>query len=306
MKGAQDELGPWAFSAGRFAIAALAFAPCLPVAFTDAAVRSAGIELGAIASLGYALQAWGLTQTSAGHVAFLGAFTVLLTPLLAGLGGRIIPGRTWGATATAMVGIAILELGAGGGDGAGVSVAGDISAFAAAAVFAWQILRTEHHIRRLSLGAGSPRALGLVAAQLATLAGCFCAAAALEATLSGNMLPLRNLLEGHVDVKQLPLLSWLYTGVISTAGTLWLELEALRDVSAPDAALVYSTEPVWGALTAVLLLGERWGPSTYAGAALILAGSVVGQIGVDEDAVDSVKTEVKDTPPIDWSDTPGL
>lgn len=48
-------------------------------------------------------------------------------------------------------------------------------------------------------------------------------------------------------------------------------------MSSPDAALVYATEPVWGAAAAASLLGERWGGAAWAGAALILAGSVYGQ-----------------------------
>ena len=48
-------------------------------------------------------------------------------------------------------------------------------------------------------------------------------------------------------------------------------------MAAPDAALIYATEPVWGALFAFLLLHEQFGTNTYLGAALILAASVFGE-----------------------------
>jgi len=49
---------------------------------------------------------------------------------------------------------------------------------------------------------------------------------------------------------------------------------------------MYSTEPVWGAVFAYLLLGETLSPSATAGAMLILASTVVGSLGVnDEDVI---------------------
>jgi hypothetical protein len=49
-----------------------------------------------------------------------------------------------------------------------------------------------------------------------------------------------------------------------------LQVVSLHDVSATEAALVYTIEPLWGAGFAWLLLGERWGPLGWVGAALIL------------------------------------
>jgi drug/metabolite transporter (DMT)-like permease len=114
-----------------------------------------------------------------------------------------------------------------------------------------------------------------VAGQLATLAACFAAAAGVSAALN----PADSAAAfASLDIASLPWGAWLFTGLVSTAGTLWLEVEALRDVSAPDAALVYATEPVWGAAFAAAALGERWAGATWAGAALIVGGSLFGQL----------------------------
>ncbi len=57
-----------------------------------------------------------------------------------------------------------------------------------------------------------------------------------------------------------------------------LQLIALHDVTSTEAAIIYSLEPVLGALGAYLLLGERWGPAGWIGAALIVASSLAVQI----------------------------
>jgi drug/metabolite transporter (DMT)-like permease len=353
VKAAQSALDPWSFGCGRFALAALAFAPALPAAAARPALAAASVELGLLAAAGYAAQAWGLTATTASHTAFISAFTVVLVPLLAASGrlgpAAALPRRTWTATAIAFAGIAVLELCGGGGEGAaggGVAdvasvdaalslfggawvlpraAAGDAASFVAAALFAAQLVRTEHHAAALGREdaataaaaaaaaaasaaaasaaassdghalpllppppppppSGPSSATALVAGQLATLAAVFAAAAGASAALSPTTAAsLTDALhstpaEWGAAVASLPWGAWLFTGLISTAGTLWLEVEALRDVSAPDAALVYATEPVWGAAVAALALGERWEGPTWAGAALIVGGSLFGQL----------------------------
>ena len=62
---------------------------------------------------------------------------------------------------------------------------------------------------------------------------------------------------------------------------------ALKQVSAPLAALIYSSEPLWGAMFAWVLAGERWGPRGWIGAALIIGSSLASQFGGD-------KTKVKE------------
>ena len=59
---------------------------------------------------------------------------------------------------------------------------------------------------------------------------------------------------------------------------LQVEMHALKTVSAPLAALIYTAEPLWGALFAWVLLKERWGPTGWAGAALIIASTAASQL----------------------------
>ena len=69
------------------------------------------------------------------------------------------------------------------------------------------------------------------------------------------------------------------------------QLVALKEVSSTECALVYSMEPVLGAGFAFLALGERWGPTGWLGAAIIVASSLTGQIlGGDPDNGSATKS----------------
>lgn len=65
-----------------------------------------------------------------------------------------------------------------------------------------------------------------------------------------------------------------YTGFISTDLVLILEILALKEITSVDAALIYSLEPVLGAILAYLFLGERWTTMGWLGALVILGSSV--------------------------------
>lgn len=75
-----------------------------------------------------------------------------------------------------------------------------------------------------------------------------------------------------------PWIPALYTGVFSTGLCLWAEIDAMRDTSAAETAIIYGLEPVWGATFAWFLLGERWGTIEWIGAAFVLGGSLMVQI----------------------------
>lgn len=91
-----------------------------------------------------------------------------------------------------------------------------------------------------------------------------------------------------------PWIPALYTGIFSTGLCLWIEMAAMRDVSATETAIIYGLEPVWGAGFAWFLLGERWGATGWIGAALVLGGSLMVQIcGSSSSSSVSGKDEVR-------------
>lgn len=81
IKETEFSLDPASFSVGRFAIAALVFAPFLKDAFKQPALAKAGLELGVWSSIAYLTQAVGLITTDAGRVSFFTTFSVCVFSL---------------------------------------------------------------------------------------------------------------------------------------------------------------------------------------------------------------------------------
>lgn len=57
-----------------------------------------------------------------------------------------------------------------------------------------------------------------------------------------------------------------------------LQVVALENVNSVEAAFIYTLEPVAGAALAYFWLGERWGPSGWLGALLIVGSCLVTQL----------------------------
>ena len=69
-----------------------------------------------------------------------------------------------------------------------------------------------------------------------------------------------------------------FTGVFATVLAFTIQLRAQRFTSATHTALIFSTEPVFGAIFAYLLVGEVLAPAAIFGCGLILAGMLVAQL----------------------------
>eukprot|EP00878_Enallax_costatus_P021769 GHUV01023062.1.p1 GENE.GHUV01023062.1~~GHUV01023062.1.p1 ORF type:complete len:275 (+),score=90.51 GHUV01023062.1:264-1088(+) len=244
-------------------------------------VRKAGLEIGTWTALGYIAQSWALALTPASRASLLSTFTVIAVPCLAALSGQKVKPLVYGCGVAALVGTALLEQG--GGDPAN---AGDVLSIVSALFFAMQLFRTEQMSRQLPEG----NALNLMAVIMTTVAVASVSgaavvhwqdAAAAAASLWHVVASALNAMgpgDSGADTAQ-PLWELLYTSFCSTDLVLVLELMALQHVSSTEAALVYSLEPVSGALMAYAFLGERWGAMGWVGAAIILAASVTTQLG---------------------------
>ncbi|CEM34469.1 unnamed protein product [Vitrella brassicaformis CCMP3155] len=284
----------------RFAVAALIFLPWLPTTRHQSGVVGgeerddrtgvwrAGGELGMWMFLGYALQAVGLQETTASRSAFLLYLNVKFVPFLAALlFGRHISAGTWLSALTAFAGTALLS-----SDGSPPNI-GDLWSVAAAMASAMFILRLEAAARKY-------RAVDLNATSLSTVAVlCLVWAAVtvgyplLAGGHHGHSDVAKELLDGirtalvseegsnRADVlrdvgRQVG--AALYLGIVTTAICNFIQTVGQRRVSAERAAIIYSLDPLWGAIFANLLLGETLGAQGYVGAGLILLAAVSQQI----------------------------
>jgi drug/metabolite transporter (DMT)-like permease len=284
MKLTETQLDPTSISAIRFSIAAIFFLPGIFRGLKVAPLTLAGAELGMWLFGGYILQALGLETTTAAHGSFTGTIMVLIVPVLVGLSGRKVANSTWIGAIVALFGVALLTT------SDSTPNYGDGLCVLSALLFGIHKWRSETATSRFRENTQE-----LVAMQLGTLA------------LAANVCELPKYLAlSHNSPEQLMTMAaglpWgllVYMGAATTAFTLWVEINALKDVSAPLAALIYCSEPIWGALFAWTILGEHWGSTGWVGAFLIVAASLGAQLNtgdeVPEEEKPAVEVEVYDT-----------
>jgi drug/metabolite transporter (DMT)-like permease len=261
--------GPFSFLAVRFALASLVM---LPLVFSPrararglltASLWRSGAVLGLLLCAGYGFQTAGLQFTTPARAAFITGLSVVIVPLLTSLvlrRGRL-PTGVWLGVALAALGLALLAFGPTGQDlralvaGTGP---GDLLVLGCAVAFAAHIV---------AVGELAPRhpVLGLTWTQLLVAA---LLAAGLAA--AGERPRLDQL------VAILPAAA--FTGVFATVLAFAIQLRAQRLTSPTHTALIFSTEPVFGALFAFLLVGELFTAPALLGCGCILAGMLLAQL----------------------------
>jgi drug/metabolite transporter (DMT)-like permease len=260
--------GPFAFLALRFALASVLLAPLLAwparrAALGQPGLMRAGAVLGCLLCAGYGFQTAGLQFTTPARAAFITGLSVVIVPVLTAsvLRKRVRPG-VWLGVALATLGLALLSLGpevlSGGSLIQASTLLGDLLVLGCALVFGGHVFLAGEYAPRLDV-------LTLTWVQLAVAAGLACAAAALVE---------------HPTVERLgPILpAAAFTGIFATVVAFTIQLRAQRFTSATHTALIFSTEPVFGALFAFLLAGEVLAPAAIVGCGLILAGMLLAQL----------------------------
>lgn len=238
-----------------------------------------GAEIGLWNAIGYLTQAAGLETTNAGTSAFICSLAVVVVPILDFLTGKkISSSQTLGAL-LAVVGVAFLELdGFQGNLAAGQGIAlstGDMLSLVQPLAFGVGFWRMEHYMRKFP-----NEAMKLTASQLSVIA---MASVAFFLATSGGVA-------GIPDFNQLaewmssPLIvgSLLWTGIMTTALTVYMETLALKTLSAAETTMLFSTEPIFGGACAAAVLGEQFGLGGLIGAAMVLSGCIASNIGTND------------------------
>lgn len=247
-------------AAGAFLAAVAALLPRHRRALADWRLWTAGLHTGFWLFAGYALQTAGLLYTSAGEAGFLTGLYVILVPIFSLTILRQIPGRNiWAGILLAALGLYFMAL----GSRVGFNI-GDVLEVACAVAFALQILVVARH---------SPRfpALPFTAVQLLAVGAlsALCASAANESMRQA---------EGSF---QHPVVLWalLICTLFATLLAYFVQAAFQKFTTASHTALVFSAEPVFAALAALLWAGERLTPTELSGCALILSGMLVAEFG---------------------------
>ncbi len=246
---------PLAFTALRFAIAALVLTPVarLGTPFTRGELR-AGALLAGLLAIGFATQAVGLVSTTPARSAFLVASSSVLAPVVAFVALRQRP-RGWVLAALGLAAVGMYLLTA--PDAGGLNQ-GDLWTLATAVCFGGQIVAVAELSRRYD-----PARLVWMET-VGTAAGATLSAAVFE----------------NVQLRWSPaLLGALgYSAVLATALALLWQVRAQRHMSSARAALLFCLEPLFAALASWIWFGERLSLLQWGGGGLILAGMVLAEL----------------------------
>lgn len=255
---ALEEIPVFHLIAYRFVLAALLLLPLARGKWSPA-VRRDGIVLGVILFAGFVLQTAGLLWTTPSRSAFLTALSVVLVPAFGLLAGR---GLRWGpavGSVLALAGVWTLYRPEVSGAEFG---RGDALTVACAVVFAVYPLVLEKITRRNPLGPLAVTQFGVVA-----------------------LLALPSLFLDPPSSSELtgePLAAVLVVGVLATAAAFAAWLYAQRHLSAVEAGVILSLEPVIAAILSVALGVEPWTAALAIGGLLVLAAMLVTELGGSE------------------------
>jgi drug/metabolite transporter (DMT)-like permease len=257
----------------RFALAAAIMLPLVARQWPCRKEITQGLWLGSWGGLGMALQAWGLNHTEASTSAFLTQAYCVILPLVACVKTRRAPSlKVVAATALVVIGGAILS----GVTPASLKIGkGEVATLVAAFVFTFQILTLENPKYE------GNRGLPVTFAMCAAIAVIFLPLSAFFAPNPGHLIGMASSWPAFLLL--------LVLALVCSVGAYGLMNSWQPRVSATEAGLIYTTEPVFTAAFVLFLpvmLGQLVGRaypnesltfSLIAGGSLILSANLLMQ-----------------------------
>ena len=225
----------------------------------------AGLSTGLFMATGYQLQTLGLARTTPVKCAFLTGLVVIFVPglaMIARLRPTGMPGPGLNAAlgaALAFAGLVMLTTPAGGGWWQNFTSmkAGDVLSLGCALAFAAHLLMLGRYAREIEPG--------LLATLQVTCATAF----------MGLSLPLER---PHLQWTAHLVVALAVCALLATAAAFTIQSFAQQHLPPTQTILILTLEPVFAALTSLLVLGERMTGRGVAGAALMLSGILVTEL----------------------------
>jgi len=244
---------PVALVGWRFLLSAALLLPFIKIGSLKKTF-AAGLKLSAVLGALYLTQTWGLQYTAASNSGFITGLFIVFVPLMLLASGKHSGGWwDWAATALAVSGLWLVTGGVSGFN------RGDALTVIAAVCYAGHVLLMERYIRK--------------GAELVPLAfhqfwmiGALCAGIALAGGYSVAVHTSRAV--------------WtiVFLAVFPNALAFFIQMAAQRVIDAARVSLIFALEPVFAAVFAWTLGGEKMRPVGAAGGALIVAAIMLDGI----------------------------
>jgi drug/metabolite transporter (DMT)-like permease len=222
-----------------------------------------GIILGSFLFMGYALQTLGLQTIAPAISGFLTGLNVILVPIMAiPLLHRAPSHKTWMAAALALLGLALLN----GISSMGHWSSGEIFTLGCAVFIALQMV----YVDKWAPGLDS---IALTAVEIGTVA---------VLSLFISLIHPDSLLHWHAWDHLVVWSAVVVNGVLGSAFAYWAQTRYQQMTSATYVAVIFTMEPVFAAVIAVLFLHEALRLPVVFGGALIV-GSMLLADGAEVD-----------------------
>lgn len=260
-------LGPCSFGAARTLLGALCLVPVILLmdsrktkeqreeekrSFKTRDLLMGGFLSGCMLAIGSIMQQWALTISSVGKTGFICTMYVVVVPLISILRGKKVSGYTWLAIGSAVVGLYFLCV----TDGFTVGI-GDIVLLVSTIFWALQII---------FIGEYADKTDGL---KLTLMMFVTTGIISLVAALLFENPTMGAVMEG---IKPL-----LYTAVFAVAGGYSLQALGQKTADSVTAGIIFSTEAIFSAVCAAVLLNERMSIREWVGAVFIFAALLLSQ-----------------------------
>lgn len=256
LKIASSSLSGVEISGLRFCVAAVCM---LPFALrVPRATWKDGALLGVFALVSYVAQAFGLEYISSNRSAFITSLNVLMVPLIGVLLGTRVSWLVLACAVLACCGIGLMSW-----EGGAHLLGDSVTVLCALAYALYVIVLSQRSVRH--------NAQQLVATQIIFMAvfSVLWIGGSSAFSDAWRTLPVRA-------APHWPLL--VYLGAIATAGMLFLQAIAQRNLSADKAAVIFAMEPVFAALFGWLWLHETLSLQAALGGALVVLAVILSEL----------------------------
>jgi len=262
MKAPIEAYGVVSFLAVRFIIASAAISLVAARRVTWRTLKVGG-PIGLVLAAAYLLQTFGLRNTSATNTGLITGLFIVFAPLanraLFGVQTRLV---LWGAIGVSVAGLALLA----GGAPDGVAF-GDALTLCAAALFGLHIALLDRHAK-------DHDAVVLAQGQLLAATAVLLVVWLLVAWLGVEPLALPPPGWGMDDVWP----ALLVTGLIATAAAFLVQTYVQQRLRAVQTAVIIVAEPLFAALFAYLLVGDRLTGLQIVGGVLMVAALILVEV----------------------------